>query len=155
MDFVNGAANDVVRVYVDGTLVHTGTSWEDYFRDCEGNETRTVDSLLFRSTGTAAPANAGKGFLIDNVSISTGTGSTFSTGFEGTLPTAPAAPTGLTATPGDGKVDLSWTAPADNGASISELHRSTAMASRSVPPPARRRSRTRRLWRAALPTATP
>ena len=72
MDFVDGPENDVVRVYVDGSLAHTGSSWEDYFRDCEGNETRTVDSLLFRASGTAAPANAGKGFLIDNVSLTSG-----------------------------------------------------------------------------------
>ena len=81
MDFVEGPENDVVRVYVDGSLAHTGSSWEDYFRDCEGNETRTVDSLLFRASGTAAPANAGKGFLIDNVSLTSGA-TAFSTGFE-------------------------------------------------------------------------
>ncbi|MET0913892.1 MAG: hypothetical protein ABWZ68_11390, partial [Acidimicrobiales bacterium] len=81
MDFVEGPENDVVRVYVDGSLAHTGSSWEDYFRDCEGNETRTVDSLLFRASGTAAPANAGKGFLIDNVSLTSGV-TAFSTGFE-------------------------------------------------------------------------
>ncbi|HVF48526.1 MAG TPA: hypothetical protein VNA19_00485 [Pyrinomonadaceae bacterium] len=28
---------------------HTGTSWEDYFRDVEGNPTRTVDSINFRT----------------------------------------------------------------------------------------------------------
>lgn len=33
MDFVDGPANDVVKIYVDGNLAHTGTSWEDYFRD--------------------------------------------------------------------------------------------------------------------------
>ncbi|HEY5886987.1 MAG TPA: fibronectin type III domain-containing protein, partial [Acidimicrobiales bacterium] len=81
MDFVDGPQNDVVRVFVDGSLAHTGTSWEDYFRDCEGNATRTVDSLLFRSSGAAAPANAGKGFLIDNVALTSGS-SAFSTGFE-------------------------------------------------------------------------
>ncbi|MBC7790022.1 MAG: hypothetical protein H7Z74_08750, partial [Anaerolineae bacterium] len=32
MDFVDGPSNDVVRVYVDGALRHTGTSWENYFR---------------------------------------------------------------------------------------------------------------------------
>src|SRR5688572_4536339 len=36
MQFVDGPANDVVKVYVDGVLGHTGTSWEDYFRECEG-----------------------------------------------------------------------------------------------------------------------
>lgn len=69
MTFVDGIANDVVRVYVDGALAHTGTSWEDYFRDEEGNPTRTVDSILFRTGGTAVPATLGKGFLIDGLSV--------------------------------------------------------------------------------------
>lgn len=72
MRFVDGPANDVVAVYVDGVLRHTGTSWEDYFRDCEGNPSRTVDSVLFRTGGTAAPATAGKGFLIDNLTLTSG-----------------------------------------------------------------------------------
>ncbi|HET8526437.1 MAG TPA: PxKF domain-containing protein [Actinomycetota bacterium] len=73
MDFVDGVANDVVEVYVDDALVHTGTSWEDYFRECEGNPTRTVDSLLFqaRSSGGTAPDTLGDGFLIDNVHTTT------------------------------------------------------------------------------------
>lgn len=69
MQFVVGPANDVVRVYVDGVLRHTGTSWEDYFRDCEDNPTRPVDSILFRTGGTAAPATMGNGFFIDNLTI--------------------------------------------------------------------------------------
>ncbi len=69
MDFVDGTHNDVVKVYVDGVLKHTGTSWEDYFRECEGNPSRTVDSVLFRTGGDAAPATSGKGFLIDNLSL--------------------------------------------------------------------------------------
>jgi hypothetical protein len=78
MDFVDGPSNDVVKIYIDGTLVHTGTSWENYYRfDPESNPTlesnsRTVDSLLFRESGTAHSANAGKGFLIDNVSLMSG-----------------------------------------------------------------------------------
>ncbi len=75
MDFIAGPANDVVKVYVDGTLLHTGTSWEDYFRECEGNPTRTVDSVLFRTGGAPAPATAGNGFLIDNLTIRSGVGS--------------------------------------------------------------------------------
>ena len=67
MNFMDGLANDVVKVYVDGMLLHTGTSWEDYFRECEGNPSRTVDSILFRTGGAPAPATAGKGFLIDNL----------------------------------------------------------------------------------------
>lgn len=73
MIFVDGPANDIVKVYVDGSLEHTGTSWEDYFRDQEGNPTRTVDSILFRTGGAAAPANAGKGFLIDNLTLTSST----------------------------------------------------------------------------------
>lgn len=71
MDFVDGTANDVVEIYIDGVSKIVGTSWEDYFRVEEGNPTRTVDSLLFRVGGTAVPAHAGKGFFVDNVSITT------------------------------------------------------------------------------------
>ncbi len=71
MQFVEGPANDVVKVSVDGVLLHTGTSWEDYFRDEEGNPTRTVSRVLFRTGGAAAPATTGKGFLIDNMSLAT------------------------------------------------------------------------------------
>jgi hypothetical protein len=72
VQFVPGPANDIAKVYVDGVLKHTGGSWEDYFRYCEGNPTRTVDSLLFRGGGTAHPGNAGKGFLIDNMTLTSG-----------------------------------------------------------------------------------
>lgn len=73
MDFVDGPGNDVVKIYIDGVLKKTGKSWEDYFRYCEGNPTRPVDSLLFRTGGSssnAAPATLGYGFLIDNLSLS-------------------------------------------------------------------------------------
>lgn len=76
IDFVSGPSNDVVKVYVDSALVHTGTTWENYYRfDSEAQPEggpRTVDSILFRTGGTAAPANAGKGFLIDNLTILSG-----------------------------------------------------------------------------------
>ncbi|HSX04935.1 MAG TPA: hypothetical protein VLF69_00485 [Candidatus Saccharimonadales bacterium] len=79
MDFVNGPDNDVVRVYIDGNLAKTGTSWEDYYRfDTESNpglaqnNSRTVDSLLFREGGTAVPANAGNGYLVDNALLLSG-----------------------------------------------------------------------------------
>ncbi len=71
MEFVDGTDNDIVNIDIDGVNVHTGGSWEDYFREQEHNPSRTVDSLLFRVGGTAAPANSGKGFLIDNVVIET------------------------------------------------------------------------------------
>jgi hypothetical protein len=78
MDFVDGPRNDVVKVYVDGTLRHTGTSWEDYFRWCTesgggtgtttSDQSRTVDSMIFTvRSGQAHPLNRGKGFLIDNL----------------------------------------------------------------------------------------
>ena len=74
MDFLNGPANDIVKVYVDNALVHTGTSWEDYYRECESNPTRTVDSLIFqaRTSGGTAPATLGNGFLFDNLNYSSG-----------------------------------------------------------------------------------
>jgi hypothetical protein len=89
MDFVNGTENDVVSVYVDGVLVHVGTSWEDYFRECESNPTRTVDSLLFRASGTAA-ATLGAGFLIDDLTLSS-SASTWSSPC--VITTSPSTPT--------------------------------------------------------------
>jgi len=59
IDFVDGIANDVVKIYVDGALLHTGTTWEDYFREGEGNPSR---------------ATLGKGFLIDNLGTTAFTG---------------------------------------------------------------------------------
>ncbi|KKT98724.1 MAG: Cna B domain protein [Candidatus Collierbacteria bacterium GW2011_GWC2_45_15] len=74
MDFVDGPANDIVKIYIDGSLKHTGTSWEDYYRDFEHNPTRTVDSLLLRAGGTGGvPGNNGKGFIFDNFSLSSST----------------------------------------------------------------------------------
>lgn len=72
IDFVPGPANDVVRIYIDGVLKATGTSWEDYYRydpEQSGNHnvvpvTRT---LLFREGGTSNPGVAGNGYLIDGV----------------------------------------------------------------------------------------
>ena len=71
MQFIDGPSNDIVQVYLDGALVHTGTSWEDYARSV-GGAPNPVDSILFRAGGTAAPANMGKGFLIDNFSSYSG-----------------------------------------------------------------------------------
>lgn len=75
IDFYDGPRNDVVKIYIDGVLRKVGTTWEDYFRYCEGNPTRTVDSMLFRASGPAVPANTGNGYLIDGISASTGSGS--------------------------------------------------------------------------------
>jgi len=57
-------------------LKHTGTSWEDFFRQNQPPGTRTVDGVLFRTGGTPgvndAPATLGKGFLIDNLRVFSG-----------------------------------------------------------------------------------
>ena len=82
MTLLDGPHNDIVKVCVDGTLCHTGTSWEDYFRWNQGpgdaemtapvRESRVVRSMLFRTGGAPAPATAGNGFLIDNLNLSSG-----------------------------------------------------------------------------------
>jgi hypothetical protein len=72
----DGPGNDVVKVYVDGQLVKTGTSWEDYYRyDPEASaeqSPRIVRTALFREGGTAVQANQGKGFLFDNLTLTSG-----------------------------------------------------------------------------------
>jgi hypothetical protein len=76
IDFIDGPSNDIVKVYIDGTLVHTGTSWEDYYRfDPEASaeqSPRIVKTVMFRESGTANPTDSGKGFLIDNFSSLSG-----------------------------------------------------------------------------------
>ena len=75
IDLLEGPSNDIVKVYVDGVLKHTGTSWEDYFRfDPEaeaghGDIPPIVNRILFRTGGAAAPAITGHGFLIDDFSL--------------------------------------------------------------------------------------
>ncbi|HSX38976.1 MAG TPA: hypothetical protein VLI92_00035 [Candidatus Saccharimonadales bacterium] len=75
-DAVDGPANDVVKVWIDGTLVKTGTSWEDYYRfDPESSAEQTpriVKTVLFRESGLANPTDSGKGFLVDNYSALSG-----------------------------------------------------------------------------------
>lgn len=76
------AGNDILRILVNGTLVHTGTTWESYFHNISDGgipapSARAVDSLLFRQVGTAVPANLGYGLFIDNVVVSN---ASFSTG---------------------------------------------------------------------------
>ena len=68
LDLPDGPSNDRLAISVDGATRVVVGSWEQYFREAEGNPTKTVDSLLFRSSGTARPANAGKGFFIDALS---------------------------------------------------------------------------------------
>jgi hypothetical protein len=72
IDFKTGPHNDVVKIYIDGQLKITGTTWEDYYRyDPEAiahaGQPPPVRKLLFRESGDAHPANLGKGFLVDYV----------------------------------------------------------------------------------------
>jgi hypothetical protein len=78
IDFKDGPANDQVKIYIDGSLKETGTTWEDYYRyDTEqapGNKVPTVDKLLFRESGRPPtydpnPGDLGGGFLLDRVSL--------------------------------------------------------------------------------------
>lgn len=79
----NGPSNDVVKVFIDGTLKVTGGSWEDYYTMDEESSpdplhmvSRTVDSLLIRASGSPTAlqqaAVLGKGFLFSNIIIKTG-----------------------------------------------------------------------------------
>jgi hypothetical protein len=74
IDLKAGAANDVVKVYVDGKAKVTGTTWKNYYLyDSEqagnGNVVPSISKLLFRESGTANVDNNGNGFLIDQVSL--------------------------------------------------------------------------------------
>ncbi|MFA6520648.1 MAG: peptidoglycan-binding protein [Candidatus Paceibacterota bacterium] len=77
IDYVDGPSNDIVKIYIDEVLVHTGTTWENYFRfDTEASAEptpRTTDDLLFRVGGSAAPETDGSGFLFDNINITSST----------------------------------------------------------------------------------
>ena len=70
IDFFTGRANDVVKIYLDGALKATGTTWEDFYRyDPEQvpNQVPSVSKLLFRESGVAAAVTPGGGFLFDDV----------------------------------------------------------------------------------------
>ena len=76
MDLVDGPSNDVVKVYLDGALVHSGTTWENYYRyDSEASaeqSPRIVKTVIFRTSDLANTANAGKEFLFDSFSLLSG-----------------------------------------------------------------------------------
>ena len=93
---------------MDGALAHTGTTWEDYYRDWAGGIPAPVDSLMFRVAGTAVPAISGNGFLIDNFSS-----------FSGPAPTADLASLSLssgTLSPAFDPATTAYSASVDNAA---------------------------------------
>ncbi|MCL4354777.1 hypothetical protein M1349_04930 [Patescibacteria group bacterium] len=71
IDFVDGSNNDVVTVCVDNLSCYTGNSLEDMYRLGLGTPQlpKTVDSVLFRSSGGTVGGILGKGFYFDNFSI--------------------------------------------------------------------------------------
>jgi uncharacterized protein YkwD len=79
IDFKPGPHNDVVKIYIDGKLKITGTTWEDYYRyDPEqvgnGNQVPVVRKFLFRESGAPNPLNIDKGFLVDGVYLASSAG---------------------------------------------------------------------------------
>ena len=83
MDFVDGPGNDVVKLYVDGDLRHTGGSWETYYalepngQLNFGGNPPAVNRLMFRTgsdvhrgvPGDPAPATLGHGFVFEDVRV--------------------------------------------------------------------------------------
>jgi hypothetical protein len=85
--FVNGVntvggqvfGNDIVRIWLNGSLIHTGTTYESYYysnaseRNAIGTPNaprlQAVDSMLFRSAGTAASGTSGNGFYFEDFAI--------------------------------------------------------------------------------------
>lgn len=65
--------NDIVKVYVNDDLVHTGTTWESYFHTTTEGQTestvRAIDRALFRVAGTAVPGLSGGGLYFDNINV--------------------------------------------------------------------------------------
>ncbi len=107
IDFEDGPGNDRVKITIDGADVSppNATTWEDYSR-LLGDQPPTVDSLLFRTSGTASLLALGGGFLIDNVATTTpAVGATGPPGEPGTdgVP-GPAGPSGTDPTGAGGGI---------------------------------------------------
>lgn len=69
--------NDIVKVFLDGSLIHTGTTWESYFYNVADSGPagvpRAVNTAVFYargSMGAAVPSTNGFGLFIDNVVVS-------------------------------------------------------------------------------------
>jgi hypothetical protein len=60
------AATKAVTITID-TVKTTGSTWESYYQTQEHNPTPSTSTMLFRTTTVSA--NAGNGFLIDNLAL--------------------------------------------------------------------------------------
>lgn len=83
IDFVDGVttgadgkiySNDILKIYLNGTLIHTGSTWESYYRLYElitpgTPRLQAVDSLLIRASGSAAANTMGNGFYFEHVEV--------------------------------------------------------------------------------------
>ncbi len=72
IDFIDGPDNDVARYYVNGSLVHTAQSWEQYYSNFEAANHPLgvpVQSFMYRLSGGAVPGVDGGGLYIDDVSV--------------------------------------------------------------------------------------
>ena len=65
----DGTGNDIVDLYVNGSLAHTGTSWEVGYDANNSGQARSMDRLRFDHSGVISGLSGG-GLYFDNVSIS-------------------------------------------------------------------------------------
>ncbi|MGH6946456.1 MAG: type I secretion C-terminal target domain-containing protein [Kiloniellales bacterium] len=69
--FNDGPGNDVAHYYLDGTLIHTGQSWEQFYSNFQPAlhpNGVPVQTLLFRLSGDPDASVDGEGLFIDNLS---------------------------------------------------------------------------------------
>jgi len=72
IDFVDGVLNDLVELSLDGGVIHTSTTWEQFYVINQASLHPLgvpVQTILYRTSGTAFPALAGGGLFFDNVVI--------------------------------------------------------------------------------------
>ncbi len=68
----DGTGNDIVTVMLNGSVIHTGTTWETYYAPPVWSATPVpiaVDALTFFARGTAAPGTSGNGLYFDDVTV--------------------------------------------------------------------------------------
>jgi putative nucleotidyltransferase with HDIG domain len=80
--------------------------------------TNTESASRSTETTVARPNGPGSGGSPSSNTTTTATTTTVAATIPGALPTAPAAPTGVSATGGNGEATVSWSTPGDGGASI-------------------------------------
>ena len=74
MSLTPSNGKDTVRVYLDGQLKETGTSWKIYYQDDpeqapQNHQVPVTNSLIMQARGAANAIDADKGFLIDSVRL--------------------------------------------------------------------------------------